>query len=278
MYVANSQQDGALNKNIQRFHHISADLTDPSSPARIIAEATEWNSNSPPDIVWCCHGSSHPTLFTETPLSAINEQMSTNYFSNAYLAHATLKAWLRDESLLSAQKQKNPEPRHLIFTSSFLAFLTIVGYGPYSPTKAALRSLADTLSNEVRLYESTHAPIRVHTLFPATIFTEGFEAETKLKFDVTKKLEEDDGGQTPEEVARLCIKGLENGDEMVTTTLMTRLAMAGMFGVTKRNGWVLPDLVLSFLAVLAFPFIRIYLNGQVKTWGKENKGSGMKQK
>jgi 3-dehydrosphinganine reductase len=194
------------------------------------------------------------------------------------VAHAAVKGWLQPSSLLSASKTESaPEPRHIIFTSSFLAFLPILGYSPYSPAKAALRNLADTLAMETKLYESTHVPIRVHTIFPATIFTEGFENENKTKPDVTKKLEEDDGGQTPEEVARMAMKGLENGEEMITTTLMTRFAMSGMMGGSMRSGWVVLDVLLGMVSAIAMPFIRMWLHGEVKKWGAANGGSGAKK-
>ena len=197
--------------------------------------------------------------------------MDDSYFTSVYMSHAILNAWLRDASSPTA------EPRHLIFTASFLSFFPVTGYASYSPSKAALRCLSDTLSQEMNLYANTPTNVRVHTVFPATIFTESFEEEQKVKADVTKMIEEGDEGQTPDEVARLCIEGLERGEELVTTTFLTRIAMAGMLGGSLRNGWALLDTLLSWLMSIVTVFIRLDLDRKVRRWGRENGSSGMKK-
>ncbi|KAK5626644.1 hypothetical protein RRF57_002359 [Xylaria bambusicola] len=62
-----SVQQSALNTDRQRFHSITADLISPSESVRAVAEVKAWNSGKPPDIVWCCAGGTHPTLFIDTP-------------------------------------------------------------------------------------------------------------------------------------------------------------------------------------------------------------------
>ncbi|KAL8934085.1 MAG: hypothetical protein Q9216_006079 [Gyalolechia sp. 2 TL-2023] len=245
------------------------------SSERIISEATALNDNNPPDIVWCCAGSSYPTLFVDTPIAELRNQMDSNYFTSAYIAHATLRAWLKPSS-----KEDNPPAptptRHLIFTASLLSFFTLAGYAPYSPTKAALRSLSDTLSQEMNLYAFS-STVRLHTIFPATIFTDSYEAENRVKSDLTKKLEEGDDGQTADEVARRSIAGLERGDELVTTTLLTRLLMTSVLGGSIRNGWALLDTILSWVMSLVMVFVRWDLDSKVRRWGKVNGESGMKK-
>ena len=74
--------------------------------------------------------------------------------------------------------------------------------------------------------------IRLHTVFPPTMPTESLEAENKVKTDVTQMLEEGDTIQASDEVARRSIASLERGEELVTTTFLTRLVMTG---VAKRK-------------------------------------------
>lgn len=213
----------------------------------------------------------------DTPIHTIKKEMDTNYLSTAYMAQATLQHWLKADSLLKNHSTSPaPMPRHLIFTSSFLALLTIAGYAAYSPTKAALRSLSDTLSMEMKLYESTHVPMAIHTVFPATIYTESYEAENKIKSDLTRKLEEDDAGQTPEEVAKWSVEGLENGDELITTAWLTRAVMCGVLGGSRRNGWGVVDTVLSWVISIVLVFVRIDMDSKVKQWGARHGVSGMK--
>ncbi|KAF7534747.1 hypothetical protein G7054_g5972 [Neopestalotiopsis clavispora] len=286
----NHIQEGAENSETQRFHHISADLSSPAESVRVIDEVVTWNSGSPPDIVWCCAGTSHPGLFADTPVSAFKDQMDGNYFSSLYMAHAAVNCWIKgaregaDDPKETAKKDlaKVSKPaRHIIFTASFLALYSIAGYGAYSPSKAALRSLCETLSQEMNLYAAAHpseAPIRAHTIFPATILTESYEAENLIKPDVTKMLEEDDKGQTPEIVALESIKGLERGLELVTTDIMTGLVKGSMLGGSTRGGLgrILIDWFLAWLMGLVMVIVRSDMDKKVRDWGRKH-GSAAKK-
>ncbi|CAD6574300.1 MAG: hypothetical protein ASARMPREDX12_006504 [Alectoria sarmentosa] len=256
-------------KYISRFHYISADLTDPTEAARILSETTAWNNNQPPDIFWCCAGSCHPGLFIDVPVEVLKEQMESNYFSSVYVAHAAVQSWINH---FRSSPDPNQSAKHIVFTSSVCAFLPLIGYGPYTPTKTALRALSDTLSQEFLLYAPLVA-IRTHTVFPGTIVTEGYEKENLIKPAITKNLEEGDGGQTPEQAAAASVKGLERGEELITTNGILGFAMkSGMLGGSKRNGWGLVDTLMSWVVVIIMVFVRKDMDGKVKTWGKERLG------
>jgi len=190
----------------QRFHSISSDVSKAGEAIRVVSEVSEWNGGIHPDIVWCLVGASRPTLFLDSTPEQHRQMMDINYWSCADMAHAILEQWL-------SPKTKESE-RHLIFTSSVLAFYTVVGYSPYSPTKAAIHSLSDTLLQEIRLYTSS---IKVHTIFPGTILTPGYEEENRTKPEITKELEEGYQGDSPDLVAKKSIEGLEKGEYLITT-------------------------------------------------------------
>ena len=199
----------------------------------------------------------------------MKEQMDINYFSCAYIAHAAVQSWVN-------RFKSSPEPdqpaKHIIFTSSIVAFLPLAGYGPYTPAKSALRALSDTLSQELLLYAPL-VPIRSHTIFPATIYSEGYENENLIKPAVTKKLEESDGGQTPEQVAAASIKGLERGEELITTNGILGVALkSSMLGGSRRNGWGVVDTVMGWLVIIVMVFVRRDFDGKVVTWGKSRLG------
>ena len=101
--------------------------------------------------------------------------------------------------------------RHIMFTSSLLAFSVIPGYAAYAPAKAAIRMLADTLREECLLYD-----IDVSCNFPANILSPGFEQECKTKPELTAKLEGTAGAETPEHVAKEIILRLERGHKHIT--------------------------------------------------------------
>lgn len=287
-------KQGALNPSTQRFHYISADLASAPESVRIVDEVVSWNAGNPPDTVWCCAGSSYPTLFIDTPVSKFQAQMDSNYFTSAYMAHAALTSWLKP---LEAQKSDvddgihntptarviaPPGTRHIIFTASFLAFYSFAGYSPYSPTKAALRALSDTLSQEMNLYAAAHpnSPrVRVHTIFPATILTEGYEAENRIKHSMTKMLEEDDEGQTPQVIATKSIQALEGGQELITTDMLTGLVKGSMLGGSLRGGFgrVIMSWFLAGLMGIVMVFVRADMDRKCRVWGRKFGVSGVKR-
>lgn len=243
----------------QRFHYFSADVTKSSEATRIIDEVTAWNDGAAPDVVWCIAGGAHPTLFLETTPEKLRQQMDMNYWSCADMAHAILAQWLHPSKIQET-------PRHLIFTSSVLAFYPIVGYIPYSPAKAALRSLSDTLNQELKLYSSN---IKVHTVFPGSIMTPGFAEENKIKPAITQILEKDDPVQTADEVAEKSIKGLERGEYLITVGLLGTAMRGSAWSGSPRNNWLV-DSAMAWVTSIAWPFIQWDLDGKVAKYGKEH--------
>ena len=262
-------QAAAIRPSSQRFHYISADLTNPSESTRIISEATAWNNGQTPEILFCCAGAAQPGLFVDLPNSTIKEQIEGNYYSAAYMVHAFLQPWLQNPTA-----PKTKEPKHIVFTSSIAAFIPMVGYSPYSPSKFAIRALSDSLSQELLLYQAI-CDMRVHTVFPGTIYSPGLETENLTKPAITKKLEESDGGQTPEEVAASSIKGLERGEELITSGAIGLALKAGMLGSSKRNGWGIVDTVMGWIVLIVLVIVRRDMDGTVRKWGKERLGEDL---
>ena len=266
----------------------------------MVAEATAWNDGSPPDVVWCCSGSAHPTLFIDAPVEQLQTMMDSNYFSCAYMAHAILNVWLREpgkqlqglpnnEQTASAgttiaaattASKAAPPARHLVFTGSFVSFYSFAGFTPYSPSKAAIRSLSDSLSQEMNLYaaaQPTAPRVRVHTVFPATMPTQSLEDENRVKTDLTKSLEEGDQVLPPEECARRCIAGLERGEELVATSTIIRLVMTSVLGGSIRGGFFkgVVDTLLGWIVLVVMVFIRWDMDSKVARWGHDHGASGM---
>jgi len=244
----------------QKFKWFSADLTDSKAVQSIFEKIVEWGGV--PDIVWTCTGGAHPALLTEATVEILDSQMKSNYMSALYTAHAALQ-----HMTTSPLPQDSPR-RHIIFTASVLSFIPVAGYATYSPAKAALRSLSDHLRQECLLYD-----IDVHCCFPATIFSPGFEFEQSVKPALTKKLEEGDPGQTPEEVARVCISKLEKGHTLVSTSFVGSVLRATAWGGSKRNN-VVVDTLWIWVVSLVWLFVGWDMDRTVKKWAKENRARG----
>jgi len=191
--------------------------------------------------------------------------MDLNYWSQADIAHAILSAWLTPSSIASANA--SGAQRHLIFTSTSLAFYSIAGYGPYSPPKTALRALSDTLTQEVLLY--TPSTVKIHTVFPGSIRTSGLENESRTKHAITKILEADDPIQDPEVVAQKSVKGLEDGEYLIAVNFLAQAMRGCAWGGSRRNNWVL-DTAMTWATSIAWMFIGRDLDGKVVKYGKEH--------
>lgn len=203
-------------------------------------------------------GTAHPGLFAELKAEELAKPMTGNYLSSLYTAHAALQLMLRTPTKPGMPRRK------IIFTSSVAAFLNLSGYTSYAPTKAAIRALAETLRQECLMYD-----IDVHCVFPATIYSPGFENEQRLKPEITKILEEGDGGQTPEKVAQAALDGLDRGYATINTELIGQLLRCNMKGPSPKNGPL--DFVYGFIAAIAMPFVLFDFEKKVKKFGLQEK-------
>lgn len=253
-------QASAANPSTQRFQYISADVSEPSGAARVIAEAIAWNNGESPDIVWCIAGTAYPNLFIDTPVSTMRHQMDVNFWSCVDMAHAVLNDWLTPSALQQGKE------RHLVFTSSVVAFYPVAGYGPYAPSKAAIKSLSDTLAQEVLLYGDN---VKIHTVFPGTILSPGLATENQSKPAVTHILEEADPQQTPEVVAARSIAGLERGQYLVTVSWLGSLMRACAWGGSTRNNWLF-DTLETWLASIVWMFAARDTDGKVVSYRKKH--------
>lgn len=260
----------------QRFHYISADVTSASENARLFAETTAWNHGRPPDIVWANAGFAVPGLFLDTSIETLRAQMDVNYWGAAYLAQTALRAWLVPNEA-AASDGMALLPRHFIMTSSTAAFVGVAGYVPYAPAKAALRSLHDNLQSELNIYhgaatasESGMADVRIHTVFPGTILTPGFEEEQRIKHPITKMLEEEDPPQKEDEVATAAVAALEKGQTMITTQpLMGPIIKGSAWQGSRRDNWLL-DTLMQWIMALAWLYVAQDLDKKVWKWGRAN--------
>ena len=204
--------------------------------------------------------------------------MDINYWAAAYLAHATLRSWLKPSNKSDSSTAREEKPRHFLVTSSVACFVGVAGYSPYAPGKAALRSLADNLRSEVNLYNGYRkanpttgppAEIKIHCVCPGTIFSPGLEEENKSKHAVTKLLEESDPRQSEDEVAAAAVKGLEKGFFLVTTQYLGHAMRAGMLGGSPRNSVVI-DTVMGWITYVVWLFVQPDLDGKVWGYGEKN--------
>ncbi|KAI0480988.1 3-ketodihydrosphingosine reductase tsc-10 [Xylariaceae sp. FL0804] len=253
-------QAAALRPETQRFHYLTADVSKPDYAAPLLAEAVAWNDGRPLDIVWCVAGKSTPDFWVEAPLSLTRQQMDINFWGSAEMAHAILRLWCApDEPVV-------PEPKHVIFTSSVVAFFPVVGYGPYTPAKSALRGLADTLVQELEMYPQK---VKVHVVFPGGISSPGFERENLTKPEITRIIEDGDPVQTPDVVAANAMRGLEKGNYMTTVAFLGHVLRWSALGGSPRTNWVV-DTFMSWIVAIVWMFALPDIMGKVRKYAKQH--------
>ncbi|KAI0023189.1 short-chain dehydrogenase [Xylariomycetidae sp. FL0641] len=253
-------QAAARHPERQRFHYLTADVSKPDYAAPLLAEAVKWNDGQPLDVVWCVAGMSRPDFWVETPLSVTRQQMDINFWGSAEMAHAVLRQWTGPNAPVV------PEPRHLVFTASVLAFFPTVGYGTYTPAKSALRGLADTLVQELEMYPQK---VKVHVVFPGGIASPGFERENVTKPEITRIIEDGDPVQSPDEVAAKAIRGLESGHYFITVAFLGHVLRWAALGGSPRTNKFLDTLmagIVAFVWLFALPDIM----GKIRKYAKKN--------
>lgn len=232
----------------QKFSVIAADLGTAKAASDAFNQATTALTRVP-EFVFCTAGISTPRLFLEHTPEEFEAGFRTNYFTALYTIHAAAKAMV-------AANVKGT----IVLTSSVLGFMSFVGYSQYSPTKYALRGLADTLRQELSMYG-----INVKAYFPAAIFSPGYEQEQLTKPEITKKIEEADGGLTPRQCAEGMLKGVERNDYYITTDIIGAILRSTAKGAMPSNNIVI-DSVLGFIGGIALPVWRMSIDNMVKKW------------
>ncbi|GAA5913832.1 3-dehydrosphinganine reductase [Sporobolomyces salmoneus] len=225
----------------QIFKAYACDLTNPSAAASTLRTAckaipSSTSSNSP-DYVFACAGGCVPGMFTSVSAEKQWECMEWNFRTCLNTIH---------EAVVAMKESGDRRGGKVVLTSSVLALMSFAGYSTYSPSKYAIRGLAESLRNELILYN-----IDVHLFLPATIFSPGFENEQKLKPEITKKIEGPDEGLTPDQVAKELIKGLERDDFYITYEPVGHM-FRNSRGITPRNNFLI-DSFWSLVGTIALP-------------------------
>ena len=140
----------------------------------------------------------------------------------------------------------------------------------------AIRAFADTLRAELLLYGDKDA-YQVHCAYPGTFISESFVAEQDGKPELTKIME---GSNMPEaellaktesaeSVAKKTLKGVERGDFFITADMEGSLLLNNMRGPSPRDH-VFKDLLLSFVALFVWPFVRRDFDAKTVKYGLDH--------
>ncbi len=144
-----------------------------------------------PSILITSAGIAIPGYFMEITTAVFNRTMEVNYFGTLYAIRAVLPAMEREGK------------GNIVLISSGAGLIGLYGYSAYSPSKFALRGLAESLRGELK-----PKGIRVSIVYPPDTDTPQLVAENKTKPPETKAITATAETWSPEGVAQTIIKGI----------------------------------------------------------------------
>ncbi|KZW01919.1 NAD(P)-binding protein [Exidia glandulosa HHB12029] len=189
-----------------------------------------------PDALFLCAGSARPGFFVEETPAGLQSAFDNVYWVQAWSALTAAKTYAK-------QRAKGK----IVFVSSTVGLMGLIGYSSYAPAKHALRGLADTLRSELSLYG-----VDVQIFFPPTMQSPGYENENKTKPKITLKIEEDDKGLSCAVAARGMLEGVKQGQAHITADFINTLLRATMRGAAPYNNIVL-DTIYACIGNIALP-------------------------
>lgn len=198
-----------------------------------------------PTILFNIAGTSSAGKFVDTPVKEFLRLNDINYLGTVY----TTKAFIPHMIKASTEKDSGVDTGRILLTSSAAGQIGVFGYSAYSPTKFALRGLAETLTAELACYG-----MGVTIAFPPDTDTPGFAEENLNKPEETRLISEAAGVFTPEAVAKKMVDSACKGEGLVYWGLEGwMLAMGGA-------GMCICDNVFDF-------FSQVMLNGLFRLIG-----------
>lgn len=172
---------------------ISVDVSsDFSQVENVIKQAQE--KLGPVDMLVNCAGTSVSGRFEEVEVERFKSVMEVNYLGSVYPTRA----------VISTMKERRCG--RVVFVSSQAGQIGLYGYAAYSPSKFALRGLAEALQMEMKPYN-----IYVTVAFPPDTDTPGLALENQNKPVETKLISETSGVYQPEQVARIIVRDAVQG-------------------------------------------------------------------
>ncbi|MBC7366512.1 MAG: SDR family oxidoreductase [Undibacterium sp.] len=168
--------------------------------AEIMAALAEAEAlHGPVDVLITSAGIARPGYFEEVPVEVFERTMAVNFFGTLYPLKAVVPAMRRRGR------------GAVVLISSGAGLYGFFGYTPYSPSKFALRGLAESLRAEL-----AGSGVRIVIVYPPDTDTPQLAEENRTKPVETKAITAGGGLWTADAVARATLEGLARGRFSVT--------------------------------------------------------------
>ncbi len=158
------------------------------------------------DTLLACAGYCTPGRFVEMPVTAFQEHVNVNLLGVIHATRAAVPGML--------ERGRG----HVALVSSMGGLVGVYGYSAYSAAKFGVTGFAEVLRCELRPHG-----IGVTLLVPPNIDTPGYAREIAVEPVETKAINGIARTRSPEEIARLFIRGVERGHFLVLPGLSNKL-------------------------------------------------------
>lgn len=158
------------------------------------------------DLLFACAGYCTPGRFTELPPSAFEEHVRVNLLGVIHATRAVVPGMI--------ERGRG----RVALVSSMGGLVGVYGYSAYSAAKFGVTGFAEVLRCELKPHG-----IPVTLLVPPNIDTPGYEREIAVEPPETKAINGIARTRTPEEIARLFVKGVERGHFLVLPGITNKL-------------------------------------------------------
>lgn len=190
----------------QQIVVISADVSEQQQIELSIQSAI--GQLGPPDLLITSAGIAHPGYFTELPVGIFEQTMRINYLGTLYCVKSVLPSMI--------QQKKG----HIVMISSGVGLVGMYGYTPYSPSKFAVRGLAESLRGELKV-----SGLRLSIVYPPDTDTPQLEVENLIKPLETKQITATAETLSAEQVAKAILKSIERNAFEITPGLEMSLLL-----------------------------------------------------
>ncbi|KAI0190588.1 putative short chain dehydrogenase/ reductase [Astrocystis sublimbata] len=236
-----------------------------------------------PDELYCCAGGNHAEngFFVDLKSSQLDSCMKNNYYAALYPAKAVIDQWLGGDSKVPT-RDKSHLNRRIVFVSSCAAFLSMPGSLAYTPAKAAVRALADSLRMELLRYSSSSCTYSIHCAFPGDFKSPGFYLEQDTKTPLTKRIQGTNHTlavlearcPSSDQVASQIIEAAESGEFIICRdSTAASLLFTAMTGPSPKRGWGIFDSFVSlFVGWFVWPYLRRQWETEVRKDGETARG------
>ncbi len=190
--LASARTEIAANRSVsdQQVVDISVDVTDRKALRKAIAQAED--KLGPCDLLITSAGIAHPGYIEAMSDDDLERSMEVNYWGTLSAIRAVLPG------------MKVRRSGHIVLVSSGAGLAGMIGFIAYTPTKFALRGLAEVLRNELK-----PEGVGISIVYPPDTDTPQLAAELKIKPAETIAISAEAKLLTPDRVAATIVRGIE---------------------------------------------------------------------